>query len=66
MSLARKILRFGPSINCVRTFIVNTIQIIEGKNLESTPVFALKTLSALWIALFFVSDHYLWLFKVFL
>jgi hypothetical protein len=64
MALARKILRFGPSINCVKTFILNTLQLIKGQNKESTPIFILKTLSALWIAIFFVCDHYLWLYRV--
>lgn len=64
MALARKILRFGPSINCVKTFILNTITLVKQENKESTPIFILKTLSALWIALFFVCDHYLWLFRV--
>ena len=66
MSMARKVLRFGPSIAQVKTFITNTIQIIQGSNKESTPIFVLRTLSALWISLFFVCDHYLWLFKVIL
>ena len=66
MGLARKVLRFGPSINCVKTFILNTIQLINGLNQEPTPIFVLKTLSALWISMYFVCDHYLWLFKVIL
>jgi hypothetical protein len=32
MGLARKVLRFGPSINCAKTFILNTIELINGKN----------------------------------
>lgn len=32
MALARKILRFGPSINTTKTFILNTIEIIKGQN----------------------------------
>jgi hypothetical protein len=32
MGLARKVLRFGPSINCVKTFVLNTIELINGKN----------------------------------
>jgi hypothetical protein len=65
MALARKILRFGPSISCLRTFILNTIELIKGTNEEATPVFILRTLSALWIAGYFICDHYLWLFRVF-
>lgn len=64
MAIARKILRFGPSIAQVKTFILNTIDLIKQQNKESTPIFILKTLSALWIAMFFVCDHYLWLFRV--
>jgi hypothetical protein len=64
MAIARKVLRFGPSINTTKTFILNTLQIIQRQNKESTPIFILKTLSAFWIALFFLCDHYLWLFRV--
>lgn len=64
MAMSRKILRFGPSIATSKTFILNTIELIKGQNKESTPIFVLKTLSALWIAMFFVCDHYLWLFRV--
>lgn len=64
MALARKILRFGPSIACVRTVILNTMELIKGVNKEATPIFILRTLSALWIALYFICDHYLWLFRV--
>ena len=64
MSLARKILRFGPSIAQVRTVIFNVMELVKGTNKESTPLFVVKTLSALWISFFFVCDHYLWLYKV--
>lgn len=64
MSLARKVLRFGPSINQVKTVILNTLTLLQGAHKESTPIFVLRTLSALWISFFFVCDHYLWLFKV--
>lgn len=64
MTMARKILRFGPSINCIKTVIMNTLELIQGKNKEPTPVFILKTLSALFVAMFFICDHYLWLFTV--
>lgn len=64
MAIARKILRFGPSIAMVKTFILNTIELINRQNKESTPIFFLKTLSALWIAMFFLCDHYLWLYRV--
>lgn len=64
MSLARKILRFGPSIAQVRTVILNVMELVKGTNKESTPLFVVKTLSALWISFFFVCDHYLWLYKV--
>ena len=64
MGLARKVLRFGPSINCLKTFILNIIQLSKGQNKEPTPIFVLKTLSALWIATFFICDHYLWCFRV--
>jgi len=30
-AMARKILRFGPSINCVKTIILNLKAIAEGK-----------------------------------
>ena len=64
MSLARKILRFGPSIVQVRTVIFNIIELVQGTNKEATHIFILRTFSALWISMFFVCDHYLWLFKV--
>ena len=64
MAMARKVFRFGPSIVTTRTFILNVIELIKQQNKESTPIFILKTLSALWIALFFVCDHYIWLFRV--
>jgi hypothetical protein len=30
-AMARKILRFGPSINCIKTIIINLKAIAEGK-----------------------------------
>lgn len=30
-AMARKVLRFGPSINCIKTIIINLKAIAEGK-----------------------------------
>lgn len=63
-AMARKILRFGPSINCIKTIIVNLQLIASGKYTEPLEILILKTLSAFFVGMFFVCDHYLWLFKM--
>ena len=64
MGMGRKILRFGPSIAFLRTFIVNLQTLAKGQQKEPTHIFVLRTLSALWLAGYFWLDHYLWLFRV--
>ena len=64
MSMTRKVLRFGPSINTVRTIINNVNDLLEYKNLEPEHIVLLKTLSAFFLGMFFLCDHYSWLYKV--
>lgn len=64
MAMTRKVLRFGPSINMVKTIITNLDSIVKGTNTESIHIVILKTLSAFFLAMFFICDHYLWLFRV--
>jgi hypothetical protein len=63
-AMARKILRFGPSISCIKTVILNLKALSEGRVTEPIEYFLLKTLSAIFIGMFFILDHYLWLFKM--
>lgn len=63
-AMTRKILRFGPSINCIKTIIVNLQLIASGKYNEPLELLVMKTLSAFFVGMFFVCDHYLWLFKM--
>lgn len=63
-AMTRKILRFGPSINCLKTIIINLQVMASGKSNEPLPFLILKTLSAFFVGMFFICDHYLWLFKM--
>ena len=62
--MSRKILRFGPSISTVKTIIMNIKAISEDKVKEPLQIHILKTLSAFFVGLFFICDHYAWLFKM--
>jgi hypothetical protein len=64
MAMTRKVLRFGPSINCVKTVITNLNMIALGKVKEPLLILALKTLSQFFLGMFFICDHYMWLYKV--
>ena len=64
VGMGRKILRFGPSIATIKTILINIKNIADGKINEPLPIVILKTLSAFFIAMFFICDHYLWLFKM--
>ena len=64
MSMTRKVLRFGPSINMIKLVINNLQAIATGNYKEPLNIFILRTLSALFLAMFFICDHYLWLFSV--
>jgi len=57
--MARKVLRFGPSINCLKTIIINLKMIAEGRINEPLELLILKTLSAFFVGIFFFCDHYL-------
>ena len=63
-AMTRKVLRFGPSINMLKTIISNINLIIKGNHTENLHMLVLRTLSAFFLALFFVCDHYIWLFRV--
>ena len=63
-AMARKILRFGPSINCIKTIIMNLQAMASGKYNEPLEILVLKTFSALFVGIFFICDHYLWLFRM--
>ena len=62
--MTRKVLRFGPSINTVKTVITNLQILASGKCKEPLHIFILKTMSAFFLGMFFICDHYLWLFQV--
>lgn len=62
--MTRKVLRFGPSINMVLTIIRNLQDIANGSITEPLHIVILKTLSAFFVGIFFVCDHYAWLFKM--
>ena len=62
--VARKILRFGPSINTLLTLIHNLKKLASGQTEEPLHILLLKTLSSFFIGLFFICDHYSWLFKM--
>jgi hypothetical protein len=62
--MTRKVLRFGPSINMIKTIITNINLIVKGGYKEDLHMLVLKTLSSLFLALFFICDHYIWLFRV--
>ena len=64
MSMTRKVLRFGPSINMIKLVINNLKAIATGDYKEPLNIFILRTLSSLFLAMFFICDHYLWLFSV--
>ncbi len=63
--MARKVLRFGPSITLIRTIYNNLISLMNGTYTEATHMLILKTLSAFFLSWFIVLDHYVWLYKVF-
>lgn len=65
MGMTRKVLRFGPSINCIKTVIGNLKTIASGKAKEPLIILILKTLSQFFLGVFFICDHYMWLYKVF-
>lgn len=64
MAMTRKVLRFGPSINAVKIVISNLQIIASGKCKEPLHIFILKTMSTFFLAMFFICDHYMWLYKV--
>ena len=64
MAMTRKVLRFGPSITILKTIITNIDSLVKGSYTEQTHILVLKTLSAVWLDMFFLCDHYIWLFRV--
>lgn len=64
MASTRKILRVGPSFNAVRTVINNITELARSENKEPAHIVILKTFSAFFLAVFFLCDHYVWLFRV--
>lgn len=64
MGMTRKVLRFGPSINTIKVALTNLQIIASGKCKEPLHIFILKTMSAIFLGMFFICDHYLWLFQV--
>lgn len=62
--MTRKVLRFGPSIATIKTVISNINDLIEYRTTEPEHIVILKTLSAFFLGMFFICDHYLWLYKV--
>lgn len=64
MAMSRKILRFGPSITAVKTVITNISFLAKGRANDPLHIVIFKTLSAFFLAVFFLCDHYIWLFRV--
>lgn len=64
MSMTRKVLRFGPSINTIKTVINNLQLIASGEYDEPLIILILRTMSAFFLGMFFIFDHYVWLCKV--
>ena len=62
--MTRKVLRFGPSIVTVRLVITNIRDLIQAKTTEPEHIVLLRTISAFFLGMFLVFDHYSWLSKV--
>lgn len=62
--MGRKILRFGPSIIILQTIINNLKTLAAGKSKEPSIILMLRTLSQFFVGMFFICDHYIWLFKM--
>lgn len=62
--MTRKLLRFGPSITLMITLFNNLKALTTGDYKDPVTILICKILSGIFVGLFFICDHYVWLFQM--